>query len=324
MKLKKLNISSQLLILLLAALVMGFMLQVAHAQGNMPFAQTPVLQTQMPQQSLARTLMQNTSLNYYTQFLGPTVGGPGGQSYNVYQEGNTPYQSFHAGNIRYQFNPDWAAGVSLAAVNAYGETVTSQQNGSKSKMLRDEFFNARAFVSLPSLRADAGTLFTNLAYEAPTSNVAKQDEMKFGLVLSQSYAFKLPSIKWTTGVAWQYYRAFYQDNVVGAKTVNGEFGPYTLASYARQTTIFNIGPYLAYRFSDAWGATSSMTFDWDQRGNQTGTGSWNNNIPDRARVGISYYPTKIKQIQNIGLFTQGLIKYTTASQALGMELAASF
>lgn len=323
MKLKKMNISSQLLILLLAALVMGFMLQMAHAQQQ-PMTQGQVLQTQMPQQSLGRTLMQNTSFNYYTQFLGPTVGGPGGQSYNVYQEGNTPYQSFHAANLRYQFNADWAAGVSLAAVNAYGETVTSQQNGSKSTMLRDEFFNARAFISVPSYKSDFGTLFTTFAYEAPTSVVAKQDNMKYGLVLSQSYAFKLPSIKWTTGVAWQYYRAFYNENVVGARRVNGEFGPYTLASYARQTTIFNIGPYLAYRFSDKWGATSSMTFDWDQRGKQTGTGSWNNNIPDRARVGISYYPTKIKQIQNVGIFTQGLIKYTTASQAIGAELAASF
>ncbi len=323
MKLKKLNISSQLLILLLAALVMGFMLQMAHAQ-NQPFAQGQVLQTQMPQQSLGRTLMQNTSLNYYTQFLGPTVGGPGGQSYNVYQEGNTPYQSFHAANLRYQFNPDWAMGVSLAAVNAYGETVTSQQNGSKSTMLRDEFFNARAFIAVPSYKSDLGTLFTTMSYEAPTSVVARQDEMRFGLVLSQSYAFKLPSIKWTAGVAWQYYRAFYKENVVGARTVNGQFGPFTLASYARQTTIFNMGPYAAYRFSDRWGATSSVTFDWDQRGKQTGTGSWNNNIPDRARVGISYYPTKIKQIQNIGLFTQGLIKYTTSSQAIGAELAASF
>ena len=316
MKLKKLTVSSQLLILLLAATVMGFMLQVAHAQGQMPYAQGQVLQTNMPQKSLGRTLMQNTSLNYYTQFLGPTVGGPGGQSYNVYQEANTPYQSFHAANLRYQFNADWAAGVSLAAVNAYGETVTSQQNGNKSTMLRDEFFNARAFINVPAYRSDLGTLFTTFAYEAPTSVVARKDEMKYGLVLSQSYAIKLPSIKWTAGLAWQYYRAFYNENVVPPQ--NGYL------SYARQTTIVNAGPYAAYRFSDAWGATSSVTFDWDQRGNQTGTGSFNNNLPDRARVGISYYPTKIKQIQNIGLFTQGLLKYTAASQALGMELAASF
>lgn len=314
MKLKKLNLTAQLLILLLAALVMGLMLQVAQAQS--PSNQAQVLQTQMPQRSLGRQLMQNTSLNYYTQFLGPTVGGPGGQSYNVFQEGNTPYQSFHAANIRYQFNPDWAVGASLAAVNAYGETVTSQQNGSKSTMLRDEFFNARAFVSVPSFKSDIGTLFTTFSYEAPTSVVAREDNMKYGLVLSQSFAFKLPSIKWTTGVAWQYYRAYYQQNVVPAQ--NG------FLSYARQTTIVNVGPYLAYRFSDRWGASSSMTFDWDQRGNQTGTSSFNNNLPDRARLGVSYYPTTIKQIQNVGIFTQGLLKYTTASQAFGAELAASF
>lgn len=314
MKLRKLNLTSQLLILLLAALVMLVMLNAAQAQS--PSNQAQVLQTQMPQRSLGRQIMQNTSLNYYTQFLGPTVGGPGGQSYNVFQEGNTPYQSFHAANLRYQINPDWAVGASLAAVNAYGETVTSQQNGSRSTMLRDEFFNARAFLSIPSYKGDIGTLFTTISYEAPTSVVARNDDMRYGLVLSQSYAFKLPSVKWTTGVAWQYYRAYYNQNVVPAR--NG------FLSYARQTTIVNVGPYLAYRFNDRWGASSSMTFDWDQRGNQTGTGSFNNNLPDRARVGVSYYPTKIKQIQNVGIFTQGLLKYTTDSQAVGAELAASF
>lgn len=323
MKLKKLNISSQLLILTLAALVMGLMLQVAQAQGQMPFNQNQVLQTQMPQRSFGRTLMQNTSLNYYTQFLGPTVGGPGGQSYNVFQEGNTPYQSFHAANLRYQFNSDWAMGASLAAVNAYGETVTSQQNGSRSTMLRDEFFNARAFVAIPSLKTTAGNLSTTVSYEFPTSNVAKQDDMKFGLVLSQSFAIKLPSIKWTAGVAWQYYRAFYNNNVIPPRTEPGLYGPLYYSSVARQTTIVNGGPYAAYRFNDRWGASSSITFDWDQRGKQTGTGSFNNNLPDRARAGVSYYP-KIKQIQNIGIFTQGLLKYTSASHAIGAEMAASF
>lgn len=322
MKLKKLNIASQLLILLLAGLVMALMLQMAHAQS--PNNQAQVLQTDMPQKSMGKKLIENTSLNYYTQFLGPTIGGPGGQSYNVYQEGNTPYQSFHSANIRYQFNPDWAVGASLAVVNAYGETVTSQQNGSRSTMLRDEFFNARLFLAIPSLVMAPGTLFTTISYEAPTSVVARKDNMQGGFVISQSFGVTLPSVKWTTGVLWQYYRAYYNQNVVPPSTVVNQFGTFTLASYARQTTIVNVGPYLGYRFNDRWAMNSSITFDWDQRGNQTGTGSFNNNLPDRARVGVSYYPQKIKQIANVGLFTQGLLKYTTDSQAVGAELAARF
>lgn len=314
MKLKKLNLSSQLLILLLAAFVMGLMLQMAQAQSTS--GQSQVLEIEMPQKSLGRRLMENTSLSYYTQFLGPTVGGPGGQSYNVFQEANTPYQNFHSVSLRYKFNNDWAIGASLAAVNAYGETTTSQQNGSKGTMLRDEFFNARAFVSIPAWRIPPGTLFTTLSYEAPTSNVAKADNMYYGGVISQSFAFNLKSLKWSSGLSWQYYRAFYSENVVPPR--NG------FLSYARQTTIFNAGPYLNYRFNDRWGMNSSLVFDWDQRGDQTGTGSWNNNLPDRARMGVSYYPQKIKQIANVGLFTQGLLKYTTSSHVVGAELALNF
>ena len=84
------------------------------------------------------------------------------------------------------------------------------------------------------------------------------------------------------------------------------------------------GPYLAYRFNDNWGMNSSVTFDWDQRGNQTGTQSFNNNLPDRARLGLSYFPTRLKQLANVGVFTQGLLKYTTDTQAVGGEFALRF
>ncbi len=322
MKLKKQTITSQLLILLLAAGVMIFMLQLAQAQS--PSNQAQVLQTEMPQKSLGRRIMQDTSLNYYTQFLGPTVGGPSGETYNVFQEARAPYQNFHAANIRYQINPSWAAGVSLAASNAYGDTVTSQQNGlSNNTKVRDEFYNARAFVQLPSFKTKAGILFTTVSYEAPTGVVARDTGMQYGGVLTQSFAVSLPSVKWTTGIAWQYYRAVFNKNVVSYPKDHLFPGSFAY-SEARQTTIFNAGPYLGYRFNDKWGMNSSMTFDWDQRGNQADTRSFNNNLPDRARVGISYYPTTFKQITNVGIFTQALVKYTTDTQALGAEMALKF
>lgn len=320
MKLKKTNVSSQLLILTLAALVLMLMLQMAQAQTS---GSTQVLRMNMPQKSLLGKLKQNTTLNYYHQFLGPTVSGRGGQSYNVFQEARTPYQSFHAMSLAYRFNPDWAMGVSLAASNAYGETTTSQQNGNPGTMLRDEFFNARAFINTPGLKTRAGTLFTTVSYEAPTSNVAKIDDMRFGTVLTQSFAFNLASLKWSSGLMWQYYRAYYNENLV-SRPANYDFPGSSPYRIARQTTIMSGGPYLGYRFNDSWGMNSSVTFDWDQRGRQTGTQSFNNNLPDRARLGVTYYPTTFKQIANVGLFTQGLLKYTTDTQAVGGEFALKF
>jgi hypothetical protein len=288
----------------------------ASAQ-SFPSQQTQVIQTDLPQQSLRQRVLTNTSLSYYHQILGPTLSGPSGETYNVFQESRSPYQSFHAANLRHQINNNWAFGLSIAAVNAYGDTVTNQQTGIKSDTkVRDEFFNARAFVSIPSLNTRMGTLFTTISYEAPTSVFSRTNNMKYGAVLAQSFAFTLPSVKWTAGLMWQYYRMVYEENVVPPQ--NGYL------SLARQTTIVSGGPYVGYRVNDRWGFNSSLTFDWDQRGNQTGTGSFNNNLPDRARVGVSYYPTKIKQIANVGLFTQSLIKYSADTQAIGGEVALKF
>jgi hypothetical protein len=316
MKLKKNALASQILIILLAGFVLSFMVQMASAQ-SFPSQQTQVIQTDLPQQSLRQRVLTNTSLSYYHQILGPTLSGPSGETYNVFQESRSPYQSFHAANLRHQINNNWAFGLSIAAVNAYGDTVTNQQTGIKSDTkVRDEFFNARAFVSIPSLNTRMGTLFTTISYEAPTSVFSRTNNMKYGAVLAQSFAFTLPSVKWTAGLMWQYYRMVYEENVVPPQ--NGYL------SLARQTTIVSGGPYVGYRVNDRWGFNSSLTFDWDQRGNQTGTGSFNNNLPDRARVGVSYYPTKIKQIANVGLFTQSLIKYSADTQAIGGEVALKF
>jgi len=296
MKIKKLTGSSQFLIILLAALILSLTIQVAQAQ------------------SMTKKVLESTTLSYYTQFLGPTMSGPG-PSYNVFQEAHTPYQNFHSVNLRFKLNDNWSFGGSLAASNAYGETISSQQNGSRSKMMRDEFFNARAFLTIPTWHTSIGKLFTTVSYEFPTSVVARNDNMRYGLVLSQSFAFNLPSVKLSAGLLWQYYRAYYEENVVPAQ--NG------YASYARQTTIVTGGPYLAYRFNESWGMNSSVSFDWDQRGKQTGTGSFNNNLPDRARLGVSYYPN-IKYVSNVGLFTQALLKYTSDTHVVGAELALAF
>lgn len=326
MKLKKLNISSQLLILLLAGLVMGFMLQMAQAQTLNPgqsLNQAQVIQTNVPGTSLGDTLRTNTTLGYYHQFLGPTVSGPNGETYNVFVEGKSPYQSFHAANLRYAITPDWAMGVSLAATTAYGDSVTDSKTGYKTTNLRDEFYNARAFVALPAFKTKLGSLFTTVSYEAPTSVVSRRNDMQYGGVLAQSFAIALPSIKWTAGVSWQYYRMVYKNNIQNV-AANAYFQGSVPEKIARQTTIVSGGPYMTYRHNDNWGMNSSMIFDWDQRGKQTGTASFNNNLPDRARLGVSYFPTKFKQIANVGIFTQALVKYTAETHAVGAEFALKF
>lgn len=336
----KSNISSQILILALAGLVIVFMIQVAQAQvlplltqsssnqsqvgtGFSSRGQAQVIQIKMPQKSLGRRILENTSLGYYQMFLGPTLGGPTDETYNVFQEGidtprsgRAPLQSFHGLNLRYTINPDWAVGASIAAVNSYTETV--ENRGGVTNTPDSSFFNARAYVSLPAYATRFGSLFSTVSYEAPTSSISREDKMTGGLVITETFSIKSNNPRWTYGVVGQYYRAFFnhKSNVVPPKP---GFGPKEL-----QTVIISGGPYANYRFNDRWQAGSLITLDWDQRSVKTDSREFNNNLPHRARASMTYFPQKIKYLQSVGIFTQALIKFRPETTALGAELAVKF
>jgi hypothetical protein len=314
---------SHFLVVALAGLVLVLMIQVANAQsgqGNMGSTiggQT--LHMKIPKKSLGQRLWENTSVTYYQQFLGPTMDGPSTQTYNPFQgstdapgTGQAPLQSFHALNLRHQLNSDWAVGATLAAANGYTEAVTT--NG-VTNTPDTQLFNARAYVSVPSLKImNRATLFTTLAYEFPTSSISKDQNMRYGLVVTSSLAFNSPNPKWSYGLMGQWYRMFYEQDVVLRPG-------YMPMQY--QTAILSGGPYANYRFNDRWGFNSLITFDWDQRGVQTMSREFNNNMEDRFRAGFSYFPT-IKYISNVGIFTQGLLKYRPSTQAMGAEVAMRF
>lgn len=342
MKSKPSSFTSQILILILAATVLMVMVQAASAQdnsnptlaqasanqGNLQNQTVPsvgVITIGMPQKSLGRRILDDTTLSYYQQFLGPTMAGPGGQTYNVFQEatdspgtGQAPLQSFHAVNLRHQINVDWAVGATLSAANGYTKEVQADAgitgfqniNGGKT-----DFFNARAYVGLPSLKTLIGTLFTTAYYEAPTSSISKENEMRYGWAIQNSFSFNLPSYKWTAGLLSQVYRLYYNSNV----TQTPGFNPVAL-----QTMIVSGGPYINYRFNDHWLLANVVTFDWDQRGLQSGTRDFNNNLSDRARSTLSYFPKNLKYLQSVGVFAQGLVKFRPETTALGADIALRF
>jgi hypothetical protein len=290
--------------------------------------QAQVLQIGMPQRSLSKRLLDNTSLFYYQQFLGPTASGPGGQTYNVFQEGvddpgtgRAPMQSFHALNLRHQINTDWAIGTTLSAVNSYTDSVDNKgKNGTITNRPDSEFFNARAYVALPSVIFKVGTLFTTLSYEAPTSSISREDDMRFGWVAAQSLAFNLLDLRWNAGVTGQIYRIYYKNNVKAppfSPSLGGRPTPL-------QTMIISGGPYVNYRFSDKWMLGSVITLDWDQRGLQSGRGEFNNNLPHRGRVNLTYFPQKIKYFQSVGVFSQALLKYRNETTAFGADFSLRF
>lgn len=283
----------------------------------------PRLSTKLPQKSLGSHILSNTFLTYYQQFLGPTLSGPGAETYNIFQEamdepgtGRAPVQSFHSVNLRYRINGDWAVGASLAATNGYSREVSNQASwGSFENRPATEFFNARLYANLPGLRTRFGTLWSTISYEAPTSVTARNNNMIGGLVISESFSFNLPNANWNVGILGQYYRAFYNENVV----VTPGFMP-----YSQQTAIISGGPYVNYRINDRWMLGSIITFDWDQRGKQTDTLKFNNNLDHRGRLSINYFPQSLKYLTNVGVFAQALLKFRPETTAIGADFAIRF
>jgi hypothetical protein len=337
MKTKLSSFSVQVMILLLAGVVIMVMISAAQAQVSASPSiaqanqgglqnQAQVLTQDMPQRGLGQRIMENTSLTYYQQFLGPTAAGDGNQTYNVFQEGidspgsgRAPLQSFHAVNLRYQMNTDWAIGATLSAVNGYtGEVANKDRSGSTFYNNGElTFFNTRAYVSLAPVKLTSGTFFTTISYEAATSNISKENDMRWGWVYAQSFAFNLPDIRWNAGFVGQIYRIYYKNNIQPAPFIGARTTP-------MQTMIVSGGPYVNYRFNDHWMLGSVVTFDWDQRGVQTSSTNFNNNLSDRARLTLNYFPQKIKYIQSVGLFSQALLKFRPQTTAIGADLLMRF
>ncbi len=295
-----------------------------------------VLSIKMPQKGLGRKIVEDTTFTYYQQFLGPTLAGDGNQTYNVFQgagagaeqkSGRAPLQSFHAVNLRHQINSNWGAGVSLAVSNGYTKEVQNP-NGDLNKP-DNQFFNARAYVNAPAVTFSVGTLFTTISYEAPTSVISRQQDMTAGWVISESFSFKIPSARWNVGVMAQAYRMYYKDNVSKSQVVfpdgtvcDVQFCGRNVTNY--QTMIVSGGPYVNYRFNDNWMVGSIVTVDWDQKGRQTDTLKFNNNLPHRGRATVSYFPSSLKNLASMGVFTQALLKFRPETTAVGAEFMLRF
>lgn len=303
----------------------------SNNQGNFQNqvnGQNQIIEFNVKEKSFGEKIIENTYLNYYQQFLGPTAAGGDG-TYNVFQEGidspgtgRAPMQSFHAVNLRHQLNQKWAFGATLSGVNGYTREVQNvgKDGTTFSNKPDGEIFNARAYVSLPPLKTSIFNLFTNISYEHPTSNISKNDDMKWGWVISQSMAFNLPDYRWSLGVMGQVYRIYYSNNVKPAPFSTELGGKPT----PLQTLIVSAGPYVNYRFSDHWMIGSNVIFDWDQRGEQTSTSNFNNNLSDRGRLSLTYFPMKIKYLQSIGLFSQALLKFRPETTAFGADFGLRF
>lgn len=288
-------------LLLLAALSIG----VASA--------TTSNQTRFEDKSFWKKLGREVSLSYYVALMGPSPGLEFDQTYNVFVEGNSPHQTFHSVNLRWQFHEKWAVGLTLAGIHHHTSPVKTKQ-GFVNDNTR-ELFNSRVYLATPGLDLGFAKMFNNFAVELPTTVGSRANGLDYGLVLSQTVVLKLPPSRMTVGWLTQLIRYEYEQSTLPSRFAGFSGTP-------QQTTLLTTGPFLNFQLAEQWQIASLLSFDWDQRGNQTDTLEFNNNLPDRARLAINYF-FKTAPFTHVGLYTQTITKPALYNTILGLDFSMS-
>jgi len=304
---------------LLVALFFGA--TTAHAQrdggrdqGPSSFAAFNANQAPIGDSALWKTLAEKLSLAYYFSLMGPSPGLPSDQTYNVFLEGNSPLQTFHAFNLRWQFNPDWAMGATLSGIHHFTGPVETDEGFTNDNTA--ELFNARIYLATPGIDVGFARAFHTFAIELPTTPGSRNDELKFGAVISQSLVFALPPSRFTAGWTTQFIRYRYARATLPPPFVGGLPTPL-------QTTLITMGPYANFQLAPQWQIASVVSFDWDQRGNETDTTELNNNLPDRARLALNYF-FQTAPFTHVGVYTQALTKPTLDTTIVGFDFSLKF
>jgi len=279
-----------------------------------------------------RDIGQDLHFTYYMSFLGPSPGLGWGETYNVFRDsfGNSPYQMLHVGNLSYALNPRWTIGMTLAGVNDiskkvqngtrtdFGPTASPADNTEVPNYTRNEreWFNARIYIITPNANFDFGYLTTNFAFELPTSEDAKDDKLKYGVVLTNNLGLYSPNPKWSYGFTSQIIYYLYDDP---------EFLPFQGATIPvrYQTMLVTVGPYVNYSLSDSYQIASKIAVDWDKQGNQK-IAEFNNNLPHWGRLALNRL-FRDSALMQVGVYSQFMLEEASAKRTVfGFDLTARF
>lgn len=270
-------------------------------------------------QSLIEKIRGNTTLNYYLSINGPSAAGKSNISYNPFIADQSPLQTFHSANLRFSLPKNFAFGFTLAGVHYFSRSIDQTYGTDKDNRA---LFNPRAYISFPGYFGKHITIFNSLAYEFPQSKISQDNEMYYGLVFSQAISLTTPyNSPWRFGLLTQVERFYYQTNTIYSPKACSTCTP---TRTELQTLTLSTGPYINYRLNDKWSINNLLTFEWDQKGDQSGTTNLNNNLPDRWRTSLNYYPRLSYPLSQVGVFFQGITKPAADTTIIGLDMTARF
>ncbi len=260
------------------------------------------------------------SFNYFAQYLGPSLDSnyQDGATYNRFKTGQdwkndendstASTQLFHAITLGYQvnqrikisygysFQEELNDKIEYQSKNLDGSYTTSERAKGISDNNKRVNVYVRNHVSNKYLYINA-----NYFYELPSTSTSTGQDMNYGLGFEPSFNFytNTPGLYTgiTTSIQRNYYKRQQYDTLCGTTTCK--------YPVKYQTLLFQLGAYLNYQVSDKTTLTSSLSFDWDQDGDQIETNEFNKNMHDVARVGARF---QLLSNMNAGTFFEFAIE----------------
>jgi hypothetical protein len=267
--------------------------------------------------SFMRELKEKISLGYFVNLSGPTIANPAASySYNRFNSGKdsngyrldpkSNQEVFNSFSISYKVNNNLSLSYSYSFINSITTNTdyTYKQQGwmvdDKGNAIFDTsgyqkwgvmnkratrnnsqaFLNQRINAFIPSVYQNNKLgLSMGISYEMPTTEIAKANQMLYGIVVAPTLYFKTSNIKHAYGVSSTFQKDVYKENIFQACE--------NCIPLEMRTFTANIMPYYNYSLSDKLSLMSRLTFDYDQQGSQSGN-EFGNNMDNVARLGLGY------------------------------------
>lgn len=307
-------------------------------------------QSMQSNNSIMQELREKIGLGYFVNLSGPTVANPSSSyTYNRFNSGrdSNGYQLdprsnqevFSSFSLSYKVTNNLTLSYSYSFINAITTNTdyTYKQEGWMSDDQGNAIFdnrgyqkwgvmtkranrnNAQAFLNqrinafIPSVYQNSKIgLSLGLSYEMPTTQLAKDNQMQYGIVLAPNLYFKTSNIKHSYGIASNLQRDVYKENVY--KTCENCI-PLNMRTFTA-----NISPYYNYALADKLTFMSRLTFDYDQQGSQSGS-EFGNNMDNVARVGFGY---TINNNTNTSIYIEGDMERPSSERSqIGATLSLS-
>lgn len=248
-----------------------------------------------------RNLSFNYGLTYLTKGLGD--GHQDGGTYNRFKTGqdykgdntdyHASYQLYHAFSLGYRvgtklslsysytFQEDLNKNIKYDVYNSDGSVFATNErptglsyNNQRLNAFISNVFNNQIFY-----------MHINTFTEFPTTETSKNQNMYYGFGIEPSLGIYTTVPGLFTGFNISAQRNIYDDQEFQADWCK----PDCMYNTRYQTLLVSISPYLNYMLTDKVTLNSSLSFDWDQQGDQVYTREFNHNMDNVLELGLTYY-----------------------------------